>query len=43
MKDLIFALQLATKAIIGAETDDDAALDFLENVTKKIRRRWPKE
>lgn len=28
---------MATKAILGVDADDDAAMDFLTNVTAKIR------
>lgn len=40
---MMFALQMATKAILGADYDDDQAMDFLENMTAQIRKRWPKE
>lgn len=33
---------MATKAILGAECDDDDALDFLANMTLSIRKRWTK-
>ena len=33
VRDMVFALQMATKAILGIDTDDDAAMDFLSNMT----------
>lgn len=33
---------MATKAILGADTEDDDALDFLGNMTMSIRKKWKK-
>jgi hypothetical protein len=33
---------MATKAILGADLEDDAAMDFLSNTTLSIRSRWKK-
>jgi hypothetical protein len=41
-KDMVFALQMATKAILGLDTDEEEALDFLENMSKSIRTKWVK-
>jgi hypothetical protein len=37
---MVFAINMATKAILGADMDDDGALDFLNNMSNSIRRRW---
>lgn len=39
---MVFALQMATKAILGLDADEEDALDFLENMTKSIRKQWVK-
>jgi hypothetical protein len=42
LKDLVFALQMATKAILGVDTDDEDAMDFMANMTQNIRKKWQK-
>ena len=34
---------MATKAILGLDAEDEEALDFLQNMTLSIRKRWKKE
>jgi hypothetical protein len=41
LKDTIFALQMATKAIaVSTGMSDEDSLNFLENMTRNIRQNW---
>lgn len=42
LRDVVFALQMATKAVYGMNAEDEEAMDFLENMTKSIRKKWKK-
>jgi hypothetical protein len=41
LKELVFALQMATKAVaVNNSMGEMESLDFLENMTKNIRQNW---